>query len=290
MAEMKYGFVLPSGDARTAADFAAEAEAAGWDGFFVWEAVWGIDAWISLAAAAMRTQYIRLGTLLTPPSRMRPWKLASETVTLDHLSHGRLNLAVGLGAIDSGFEAFGEVTDRKQRAELLDESLELLALMWRGRPFRFEGRHYRVDVNSKTMHLPLPPPSVQQPRIPIWVVGAWPSQKSMQRALRYDGLLPQVLGEDGKVRMSPVTPEEVRQMADYAAEQRAEVFAGQEPPPYDIIVEGQTPGADPERAVEMVRPYAQAGATWWLEAMWETPKPENVLARLQQGPPKSGLL
>src|SRR6476659_10254219 len=106
---MKYGFVLPAGDARTAADFAYDAEQAGWDGFFVYETVWGIDAWVSLTAAAMRTERIRLGTLLTPLSRMRPWKLASETATLDRLSNGRVNITVGMGAIESGFEAFGEV-------------------------------------------------------------------------------------------------------------------------------------------------------------------------------------
>src|SRR5512138_1744010 len=99
---MKYGFVLPRGDARTAADFARYAEDAGWDGFFVWEPVWGVDAWVSLAAAAMVTSRIRLGTMLTPVSRMRPWKLASETATLDHLSGGRVTLAVGLGATDTG--------------------------------------------------------------------------------------------------------------------------------------------------------------------------------------------
>jgi alkanesulfonate monooxygenase SsuD/methylene tetrahydromethanopterin reductase-like flavin-dependent oxidoreductase (luciferase family) len=78
---MKYGYVLPGGDARTAADFAQAAEEARWDGFFVWEPVWGVDAWVSLAAAAMVTQRIRLGTMITPVSRMRPWKLASETAT-----------------------------------------------------------------------------------------------------------------------------------------------------------------------------------------------------------------
>src|SRR6476660_5624663 len=105
---MRYGFVLPSGDAADAADLAAEAEAAGWDGFFVWEPVWGVDAWVSLTAAAMLTDKIRLGTMITPVSRMRPWKLASETATLDRLSNGRLILSVGLGAIDTGFIQFGE--------------------------------------------------------------------------------------------------------------------------------------------------------------------------------------
>src|SRR5262249_24471553 len=174
---MKYGIVLPSGDARVAADFAYVAEQAGWDGFFVAEAVWGIDAWVSLTAAAMRTERIRLGTDLTPLSRMRPWKLASETVTLDHLSNGRVLFSVGLGALDPGFEAFGEVTDRKTRAELLDEGLEILTGLWRGQPFSYDGKHYQI---KETSFYP-PPPPVQQPRIPIRLVGAWPRMKSMQR-------------------------------------------------------------------------------------------------------------
>ena len=135
---MKYGFVLPVGDARAVADFAYDAEQAGWDGLFVAETVWGIDAWVSLTAAAMRTERIRLGTDLTPLSRMRPWKLASETVTLDHLSNGRVIVAVGLGAIDTGFAAFGEETDRKVRAELLDEGLDILTGLWRGQPFSYD--------------------------------------------------------------------------------------------------------------------------------------------------------
>jgi len=272
---MKYGFVFPGGEARTAAEYAYQAEIAGWDGFFVWEPVWGVDAWVSLTAAAMRTERIRLGTMITPISRMRPWKLASETATLDRLSNGRVILSVGLGALDSGFEAFGEVTDRRTRAELLDEGLEILTGLWRGQPFRFEGNHYTV----KPTDFQVPPPPVQQPRIPIWVVGAWPSQRSMGRALRYDGLLPNVLGEDGKVRMVPPTPEEIREMSAYILEKRAEAT------PFDIVVEGQTPGRDPDRAAETVRPYAEAGATWWIEALWEAGSQEEVLERIRQGPP-----
>ncbi len=123
---MKYGFVLPSGDARTAAEFARAAEEAGWDGFFVWEAIWGTDAWVSLTAAAMLTSRIRLGTMLSPLPILRPWKLAGETATLDRLSGGRVILSVGLGAVDTGFGNFGEETDRKIRAEKLDEGLAVL--------------------------------------------------------------------------------------------------------------------------------------------------------------------
>jgi hypothetical protein len=101
----------------------------------------------------------------------------------------------------------------------------------------------------------------------------------MDRALRYDGLLPNVLGEDGKVRMASPTPEDVRDMRAYIQENRAEAT------PFDIVVEGQTPGEDPERAIETVRPYAEAGATWWIEAMWEAGSLDEVLERIRQGPP-----
>jgi alkanesulfonate monooxygenase SsuD/methylene tetrahydromethanopterin reductase-like flavin-dependent oxidoreductase (luciferase family) len=274
---MKYGFVLPYGDARTAADLAYEAEQADWDGFFVWEPVWGIDAWVSLTAAAMRTQRIRLGTMLTPVSRLRPWKLASETVTLDHLSHGRVILSVGLGAVDTGFAEFGEVVDRKTRAELLDEGLDILTGLWHGQPFNYEGKHYHIQ---KTRFFP-PPSPVQQPRIPIWVVGAWPSTRSMARALRYDGLLPHVMGDDGKVR--EMKPDDVRAMRDYVAANRMATT------PYDIVVEGRTPGDDRVAAISIVKPWAAAGATWWIEALWGDPNQPidlaPVLKRIKQGPP-----
>jgi hypothetical protein len=274
---MKYGFVLPQGDARAAAEFAQTAEACGWDGFFVWEPVWGVDAWVSLTAAAMRTERIRLGTMITPISRMRPWKLASETATLDNLSNGRVILSVGLGAPDSGFEAFGEVTDRRTRAELLDEGLEILTGLWHGQPFHYDGKHYQVKETS--FQLPLPP--VQQPRIPIWVVGAWPSPKSMARALRYDGLLPNMLGEDGHVVMRAPTYEEVRAMCVYASTNRAAST------PFDIIVEGETPGDDRDASTAQMRAWEDAGATWWLEALWSAPDLERVLARVKQGPPSA---
>lgn len=265
---MKYGFVLPRGDARTAADAAALAEETGWDAFFVWEPVWGIDAWVSLTAAAMRTERIRLGTMLTPLSRMRPWKLASETATLDNLSGGRVTLAVGLGAVDTGFEEFGEVTDRRTRAELLDEGLAILTGLWAGQPFTHAGEHYTVRPTTF-----MPPPSpAQRPRIPIWVVGAWGRPRSMARALWYDGLLPHA---------PKITPDLVAQMRAYA-----DVERGPDAGPYDIVVEDVTPGDDPVAAADIVAPYAEAGATWWIESPWDYGDDhERVLARLRAGPP-----
>ena len=136
---MQYGFIIPRGDVDTIVAMAIEAEEAGWDGVFYWDGIYiesmgeMYDPWVVLAAIALRTQHIRIGAVLTPPSRRRPWKLARETVTVDHLSHGRLVLPVGLGALDDGgFSKVGEVTDRKVRAQLLDEGLEILTGLWSG--------------------------------------------------------------------------------------------------------------------------------------------------------------
>ncbi len=274
---MKYGFVLPHGDARTAAELAQTAEHAGWDGFFVWEPVWGIDAWVSLTAAAMRTERIRLGTMLSPMSRMRPWKLAGEAATLDNLSGGRVIISVGLGAIDTGFAAFGEETDRRTRAELLDEGLEIMTGLWQGQPFSYEGQHYHIEP---TDFMP-PPPPVQQPRIPIWVVGAWPRPKSMRRALKYDGLLPMVFDAEGRPKQA--APADVIQM-------RATIAVNREAStPFDIVVEGVTPSDAPEKASAIIGEWAEAGATWWIESMWgenSMPTLDAVRQRVAQGPPR----
>jgi alkanesulfonate monooxygenase SsuD/methylene tetrahydromethanopterin reductase-like flavin-dependent oxidoreductase (luciferase family) len=215
--------------------------------------------------------------MITPLSRMRPWKLASETATLDHLSGGRVILSVGLGAVDTGFAEFGEVTDRKQRAALLDEGLDVLTGLWRGQPFQYDGQHYHV----RPLTFPhTPPQPVQQPRIPIWVVGSWPRDRSMQRAARWDGLLPTKQDENGQ--HVPVTPDDLRAMVAWIAQHRPESA------PFDFVIEGQTPGDDPAQAAAIVQPWIDAGATWWLDSMWQTPRDQlaQVIARVKQGPPR----
>lgn len=258
---MKFGFVLPFGDARFTAECARRAEEAGWDGFFTWESVWGVDAWVSLSAAAMLTDNIRLGTLLSPLPVLSPWKLASETATLDNLCGGRLILSVGLGAPETGFGNFGLPVDRKTRVERLDESLAILTGLWKGQPFQFEGRHFHIqptDVN-------LPTPPLQRPRIPIWMVGAWPRERSLQRALRYDGLVPNFMGADGKVEMGLPQAEIIRDMMKYVRSHTAERA-------YDVILEGETDLEDDE-SLKKVRDFASLGITWWIEARWSAKDP-----------------
>jgi alkanesulfonate monooxygenase SsuD/methylene tetrahydromethanopterin reductase-like flavin-dependent oxidoreductase (luciferase family) len=272
---VKYGFVLPPMDARAAVEAAVDAEQAGWDGYFLSEGMWSVDAWLCLSAAAVRTDTIHLGTLLTPLSIMRPWKLASEASTLDHLSGGRVILTVGMGAPDVGFAAFGEATDLRIRAALVDEGLDLINLLWRGEPFRYSGEHYAVDTRSLSV-FSVPKP-VQQPRIPIWVVGAWPRPKSMRRALRCDGVLPYVKPRGQGYRAT--TPEDVRAIKAYVAERR------KAPPPFDIVIEGTTPPDDPKAAKDVVRAWQEAGASWWIESIWDQPM-EARMARLREGPPR----
>ena len=168
---MKLGITFPNAlDVRSLADLAREAEESGWNGVFIWDCLDcepgpTYDTWIALAAIALNTERVHIGTLLTAVTRRRPWKLARETVTLDHLSKGRLILTVGLGSVDCGeFAKVNEITDRKACAQRLDEGLEILTGLWSGQPFSYRGEYYQVrDMTC------LPPPA-QVPRIPIWVV------------------------------------------------------------------------------------------------------------------------
>ena len=276
---MQYGFIIPRGDLETILEMTIEAEEAGWDGVFYWDGIYiesagpMYDPWVTLGAMALQTKRVRLGAVLTPPSRRRPWKLARETVTVDHLSHGRLIVPVGLGALDDGgFTKVGEATDRKVRAELLDEGLDILTGLWSGKPFHFQGKHYHLD------EMTFQPPPVQSPRIPIWVVGAWPSMKSMQRVLRYDGLLPTKLTSPGND--TAMTPDDIRAMKAYIEAHRTLTT------PFDIVWEGETPGDDRERAAQIIQPFIDAGITWWTESRWFTEDIQAIRTRIRQGPPR----
>jgi hypothetical protein len=290
---LKFGVTLPNlgvrCDARTLAELAYHAEQSGWDGVFVWDSLYQdlqdpryqdvYDPWITLSAIAMRTERVRIGTMVTPIARRRPWKLARETVTLDHLSNGRVTLPVGLGAVGHGaFSKLGEAGDRKTRAKMLDEGLRVLTGLWTGKPFTFNGHYYHVD---DVTFLPKP---LQQPRIPIWVVGAWPREKSMDRAIRFDGILPTKMNSDGST--NHMTPADIREMKTFISKNRGTITT------YDIVMEGHSSGEDPDKALEKVGPYADAGVSWWLEAVWDTPDgfagPDEILERIRRGPPKLG--
>ena len=186
---------------------AADAEAAGWDGFFLWDHVtwdpaWGgtptiADPWMCLAAAATATARVALGPMVTPLARRRPQKVARELVTLDHLSNGRAVLGVGLGA-DYDYTAFGEPVSR--HGARLDESLTVLTALLGGDPVDFEGAHLHV-------HSPPNLPSPVRGSVPIWVGGWWPNRAPFIRASRYDGVVP---GKVGQERGEVLTVDDLR--------------------------------------------------------------------------------
>src|SRR5919201_6488707 len=194
---MRSGLFLPLfdplADPAVVARLSAEAEEAGWHGVFVWDnlryvepVVEVADPWITLAAMATATERIRLGPMVTPLARRRPAKVARETATLDRLSGGRLTLGVGLGSdrFAGEYSITGEELDDRRRAQMLDESLEILTAAWSGEPVHHHGEHYSIDG---VRFLPRP---VQRPRVPVWVAGYPGRQKPLRRAARYDGFFP----------------------------------------------------------------------------------------------------
>ncbi len=279
---MKYAIgVVPAGEVNihALAELAHTAEESGWDGFFIEDYIthWlasdapTLDPWIALSAAAAHTQKIRLGLTVTPLSRRRPWKVAREAVTLDHLSNGRLILGVGLGGQNDpmNFDRFGEVVDLRLRAEMLDEALEILAGLWEGEWFSYQGEHYQIN-NVRFLPTPL-----QKPRIPIWVGGGFPNRGPLARAARWDGSC--LYKESHGAGWQDMLPEDIRSLKAFVERNRP---AGA---PYDICVGGRARREDWEKDREHIRSVAEAGATWWMEFI-EPTSLEKTYAGVRDGP------
>ncbi len=302
---MRFGVTLPNvgygGEPATLIQLAVDAEEAGWDGVFFWDTPYAVapdqpppdfaDAWVLLSAIAVRTERVRLGTMLTPLAWRRPWLIARQAATLDRLSGGRLTLSVGLGAPDDAGPWFGgDAFDRRTRAAMLDEALAVLDGLWSGQPFAFEGQHFS---HREVTFLPRP---LQQPRIPIWVVGAWPRdpamwprRKSMRRAIRYEGLLPNVFDGNGEFVFEATPDESLEDLSAMSAWVERERPAGEGP--YDIVVERSLADLDDAVARAEAARWEEAGATWWLDdawqEMWAAPDdPEPLRRRIRRGPPR----
>lgn len=244
MTTVRYAVSLPPfTDPARVIGWARTAEAAGWDGFFLWDHVqWRpgaapLDPWVMLGAVAAVTERVRLGTLVTPLSRRRPYAVAKQVATLDRLSGGRAVLGVGLGEPpDRDFADLGEEADPRIRAAMLDEALQVIDQLLRG-PTDFTGDHYRVRAD-------LHPGPVQQPRPPIWVAGVTPHRRPLARAHRWDGVVP-IGGQDD------LAPED---LATYLA-----LDGRPTPEGWDVVVH---PAAG-FPALE----YAEAGATWLIRSV-----------------------
>jgi alkanesulfonate monooxygenase SsuD/methylene tetrahydromethanopterin reductase-like flavin-dependent oxidoreductase (luciferase family) len=245
-------------DARLLAGLAADAEAAGWDGFFIWDILLGgsqaapepvVDPWVALTAIALATSRIRFGA------------------SLDRLSGGRIILGAGLGYREDEFAAIGEDAAAAVRAGKLDEGLALIDQLWRGQPVTFTGQHYRFGPAAI---LPAP---CQQPRVPIWTAAGWPRRRPLRRAARWDGTYLMTVNQETRELLRP---DEVAAVRDYLTGLRGD--AG----PFDIAINGDISGAG--QPVDALVRYEQAGATWWVELCSDTPEQERD--RIRQGPPR----
>ncbi len=266
---MRYGLDLPNfgdfSDIGLITEVAARAEGAGWDGVFLWDHIArstafppGLpfaDVTVALTAIALATERIRFGTLVTPLPRRRPHKVAREFTSLDHASKGRVVLGIGIGSPpDSEFEAFGEDADLRARADLLDESIEVIASLWGGHRVDHDGDHLRVHTER------FEPRPLQQPRIPVWVAARWPSKgRSLRRAARWDGIVPAPADPD----QEHLTPHEIGDIREKLGRDDA-----------DIVVTSPQEG-DP-------LDYERAGATWWVEIAHDR---TTALSRAAAGPP-----
>jgi alkanesulfonate monooxygenase SsuD/methylene tetrahydromethanopterin reductase-like flavin-dependent oxidoreductase (luciferase family) len=271
------GLFLPPFDElaepRTVATLAAVAEQAGWDGFFLWDHILSepglpvADAWTTMAAVATATNRIRFGAMVTPLARRRPWTLARQIATLDHLSGGRLVAGIGLG--DDGWEefsAFGEETSPRGRAELLDESLDILQVLLAGDALRYHGNRLVVDCP------PLLPRPVQDP-MPIWAACRWPYRKPLARAARVQGCFP-IFGGTGPLSFGP---------GDVTA-LRAELARHGAPPSQDIVVCGATRLVSEARRADFIEGMREAGVTWLLESFSPGVRVAEVAATIEAGP------
>lgn len=261
---MRYGLSFPPFCSPSAVvSLAVDAEAAGWDGFFLWDHLrWRPelrldvhDPWVLLGAAAQMTSSMTLGTMVTPLARRRPWQVAKSLTTLDHLSEGRAALGVGVGEpSDADFGDFGDPATHKARASVLDDALDLIDALLRGGPVDHHGPHFTI----RTELLPVP---VQRPRPPIWVAAVAPHRKPLERARRWDGIVP-ISSSDG--RLGP---------ADLRA------YVGQAPRPDWDVLSQWAPGVP---AAE----YADVGATWLIDSAWpEGDWLREFGDRVRQGPP-----
>jgi alkanesulfonate monooxygenase SsuD/methylene tetrahydromethanopterin reductase-like flavin-dependent oxidoreductase (luciferase family) len=249
-------------------DLAVAAEEAGWDGFFVWDHIVvddGMpvaDPWVLLGAIGQATSRVHIGPMVAALPRHRPWEVARRAVTLDRLTEGRMILGVGIGYWpEVEFGTFGDPTDARERADMLDEALTIIQAVWSAEPFDFDGDHYTIAENRFA-----PGPLG---KIPIWVAGMLPNLRPLRRAARFDGVVPMRSDEHR------LDPSDVAMIASYVKTHRQ----GDEP--YDVVI-GGPPTAD-------VEAFEQAGATWILSGPDLDDEPvEETIAWLRSGPPRPG--
>lgn len=276
---MRFGIFLPPfaefAEPQRVVALSSQVEESGWDGLFLWDHMLAkpgmpvADPWVLMAAVATVTHRIRLGALVTPLPRRRPWVLSRQLATLDQLSEGRLIGGIGLG--DDGwseFSSFGEAVDPRIRGEMLDEALELIQRFLSGEAVTFQGRHYTVDA----------PPLLPRPRqdpLPIWGAVRWPNRKPLARIAKVDGCFPIFATADG---LPPPDPADITAL-------RAQLVDLGARPDIEIAVRCALSVEDPSSVRDTVAALEHAGVTWMLEGFPPGAAPDRVAGVVRNGPP-----
>lgn len=270
---MRYGVSVPNfgsfADPIRLVRLAVVAEEAGWDGFFVWDhmavddGLETLDPWTILGVVAATTDRISLGPMVTPLPRRRPWVVARQATTVDHLSGGRLTLGVGIGnPPDEEFGRFGEPTDDRVRADMLDEALHVIQRMWSGEAFTHRGEHYTVRESS------FAPTPVRPQGIPIWVAATWPNRRPLLRATRYQGAFP------FKADMSSWTTDDLGELVSFLSVRRGDLDG------FDVVISGPF-----DQARSRSEEFGRAGVTWMLSTPGMGDSIDDVEVQLANGPP-----
>jgi alkanesulfonate monooxygenase SsuD/methylene tetrahydromethanopterin reductase-like flavin-dependent oxidoreductase (luciferase family) len=276
---MNFGVDLPNvgdfADPGLLVELAVAAEAAGWDGFFVWDHLLyddpragAVEPWSVVAAVAAVTYRIRIGVLLTAVPRRQPALLAQQVATIDVLSRGRCVFGAGIGSRHDEYARFGQDPSLVERGRRLDEALAVIESLWSPGRVRHAGPFFTAD------DVDLSPKPMQEPHPPIWIGGRWPHKRPLRRAARFDGVMPTHAdyGHDSFMSTS-----ELQDIVDYVMRYRTSER------PFDVVMEGMSDG--PDELARLSRPYGRAGLTWWVEKLgWWRGTPDAALARVKAGP------
>ena len=257
---------------------AVAADKAGWDGVFLWDHVFFdwfdaelVEPWTLLGAIAALTKKTQLGTLVTPLARRRPHIVAKQAATLDHISKGRAILGVGLGGSEREFSAFGEDPNAKVRAEKLDEALEVVTKLWKGKQVKHHGKYFEVD------NVAILPTPFQKPRVPIWVGGN--CEAALHRAIKYDGWAP--VGPAPSASSEGLEIEALKKMLGSVRKRLRSKNS------FDVVFVLEMPD-DAKLLKDTLRRLQQIGVTWAVENLHGLRySQKGALARVRQGPPKA---
>jgi hypothetical protein len=251
---MRSGFILPGGNDNEQLELALIAEDAGWDGVFVWEGAYGVDAWRHLSAIAARSHRVRPrhdahpAAVAAPLEGRQPGRDPRSSLRRPTAPHGRARRAHRRSPAD------GREEDLRVRASMIDDGIDLIRALWEGRA-EFGGQAFRYRFEA-TDQLEVGRPV--QERLPIWVVGLWPRIKSMRRVLRCDGIAPQFEGEH---RTRPI-----------AFARCGPGWRRTGPGPTSTCwPRGARRTANASEASRIVGPWGDAGCTWWMESTGRCP-------------------